>query len=273
MSKNKKAKFNNNSELSLTQLDLFGNPLESLINDNIRPCDNWINATKWCQHYNKDWYEFSRSKETKAFIRSLQKRLKQSQVNSGNGSKVTTGKIAVVNSINKGRAGSETWVHPLLAIKLAEWLSPDFDIYVKETFKRFLDNDITLADEIIQRSQSDDELKWIQARVEGKIARKSFTDELKKRGVTGVGYAMNTDAIYTGLFGKTAKQIKEERQIEHKDTTRDDMSFFELSAVRFAEANAVKRMEKHGSTGNKPTTIDSAITAQILKEAMDKILE
>lgn len=259
MSKNKKAKFNNNSELSLTQLDLFGNQLESLINDNIRLDDNWINATKWCQYYNKQWAQVIKQPNFNRYMKALcEKFFGHSDIKS---LYQVTGKP------------KQVWTHPLVAIKLAEELNPDFDIYVKETFKRFLDNDITLADEIIQRSQSDDELKWIQARVEGKIARKSFTDELKKRGVTGVGYAMNTDAIYTGLFGKTAKQIKEERQIEHKDTTRDDMSFFELSAVRFAEANAVKRMEKHGSTGNKPTTIDSAITAQILKEAMDKILE
>lgn len=242
---------------NLTQLSLFSNDLENLVKENTRHDDNWVNATKWCKYYGKRFSNFTRLQEIKLFIAKLSKKLGYSDVS----------KVVEHNS------GKDTFIHPLLAIKLAEWLNPDFDICVKETFKRFLDNDITLADEIIQRSQSDDELKWIQARVEGKIARKSFTDELKKRGVTAVGYAMNTDAIYTGLFGKTAKEIKQERQIEHKDTTRDDMTFFELSAIRFAEANAVKRMKKHGSTGNKPTTIDSAITAQILKEAMDKILE
>lgn len=254
------------------QLSLFGNPFQSLINDNTRD-DEWVNATKWCQHYNKNWYEFSRSKETKAFIRSLQKRLKQSQVNSGNGSKVTTGKIAVVNSINKGRAGSETWVHPLVAIKLAEWLDPEFDVYVKETFKAYLDGDIRIADSVISRNNNPDDLKWLQKRLDGKIARRGFTDELQKHGVTGEGYAMNTDAIYTGLFGKTAKQIKEEKGVKKGELTRDHMDLLELSAVSLAEIAAIKRIEKENAFGNKQTTHQSAITSIKIKQALSELLD
>ena len=32
----------------------------ALVNDNSRPTDNYINATKWCATFDKLWYDFSR---------------------------------------------------------------------------------------------------------------------------------------------------------------------------------------------------------------------
>jgi hypothetical protein len=177
----------------------------------------------------------------------------------------------VVKADGKGRY-AETWVHPLVAIKLAEWLSPEFDVYVKQTFKRYLDGDITLADDIIQRNQSDKDLEWINQRVQGKIARKRFTNELKQHGVTGVGYAMNTNAIYQPLFGKTAKEIKTERAIEHKETARDDMTLLELAAVNLAELAALERIKQTQVTGNDATTEISFSASSKVKEAIKDIL-
>lgn len=240
------------------QLSLFGNPFQSLINDNTRD-DEWVNATKWCQHYNKDWYEFSRSKETKAFIKAIEQKF-------GNGNFPVS---------KKERNGKQwiMWIHPLLAIKLAEWLDPEFDVYVKETFKAYLDGDIRIADSVISRNNNPDDLKWLQKRLDGKIARRGFTDELQKHGVTGEGYAMNTDAIYSGLFGKTAKQIKEEKGVKKGELTRDHMDLLELSAVSLAEIAAIKRIEKENAFGNKQTTHQSAITSIKIKQALSELLD
>lgn len=97
----------------MAQLNLFDNELQVLITINTRTDDQWVNATRWCEHFDKTWYEFARSKETKSFLKALKTMQR------------TNGKSPFVKSINKGRAGSETWVHPLVAIKLAEWLSSE----------------------------------------------------------------------------------------------------------------------------------------------------
>jgi len=136
----------------MTQLNLFSSDLQVLVLNNTRTDDNWVNATKWCEHFGKEWYEFSRAKETKAFLEILKEKPEF-----GNG----------YNTVSKKRNGKrwETWVHPLVAIKLAEWLSPEFDLYVKETFKRFLDNDPELITEMIGRTKDKKALKKIKASV------------------------------------------------------------------------------------------------------------
>lgn len=243
------------------QYSIFDGPLQVLVNENTRS-DDWVNATKWCQYFGKEWNDISKQPSFKQFITTLVKTLFQG----------TTDKKSVVNSVNKGRAGSETWVHPLVAIKLAEWLSPEFDVFVKQTFKRYLEADITLADDILQRNKSEKDIKWLHQRAEGKIARRAFTDGLKEHGVTKEGYAMNTNAIYTSLFGMTAQELKESRQVPQKDTARDDMSLLELAAVNLAELSALERIKRTGANGNRPTSEQSRIASSRVKDAIADVM-
>ena len=238
-----------------TQYNLFSYELQGLIDNAKRNQDDWINATKWCEHFGKQWYEFSRSKEIKRFLKALENQ--HSDFDNGK---------SPISKIRNGKAW-ETWIHPIVAIKLAEWLSPEFDVFVKETFKRYLDGDITLADDIIQRSKSEQELIWLEKRLKGKLTRKAFTDSLQKHGVTRLGYATNTNAIYTEILGKTAQELREKRNIV--SATRDDMTAIELSAIDLAELLAIQKIEKTNATGNKETTEISRLTARKLKSVIE----
>jgi hypothetical protein len=51
--------------------------------------------------------------------------------------------------------------------------------------------------------------KWLEARQLGKIARKVYTDLLQSQGCENYDYANWTDYVYMGLFGATAKAMKE----------------------------------------------------------------
>lgn len=137
-------------------------------------------------------------------------------------------------------------------------------------FIAYVDADIALADDIIQRNQSDEDLEWIKARVEGKIVRKAFTDELKDRGVRGIGYAINTDNINKGITGYTAKEIKVIRKVKH---TRDGLTGLELSAISLAEKAAIAKMEQVNAKGNHKTAHCSRLAADHIKEAINKLLK
>lgn len=50
---------------------------------------------------------------------------------------------------------------------------------------------------------------WMMARIEGKIRRNKYTDFLQSQGCEGFGYATWTNYIYEGLFGKTAREMKQ----------------------------------------------------------------
>jgi hypothetical protein len=133
-------------------------------------------------------------------------------------------------------------------------------------FCRYVDADITLADDIIQRTTNNVDLKWLQTRIEGKVIRNQFTDELKSRGVTGYGYASNTDAINVALFDLTAKQIKKIRDVKQ---TRDGLSGIELAALQLAEYKAIDVMQKQNARGNEKTTECSRKAGHLVRKVID----
>lgn len=50
---------------------------------------------------------------------------------------------------------------------------------------------------------------WMMVRLAGKIMRNKYTDFLQKQGCEGFDYAIWTNYIYEGLFGKTAREMKQ----------------------------------------------------------------
>lgn len=50
---------------------------------------------------------------------------------------------------------------------------------------------------------------WMMARLEGKVKRNKYTDFLKEQGCKSMDYAFWTNYVYEGLFGKTAKEMKQ----------------------------------------------------------------
>jgi hypothetical protein len=133
-------------------------------------------------------------------------------------------------------------------------------------FCRYVDADVTLADDIIQRTKNNVDLKWLQTRLEGKIIRNQYTDELQSRGVTGIGYATNTDAINIALFDLTAKQIKKNRDVKQ---TRDGLSGIELAALQLAEYKAIDVMQKQNARGNEKTTECSRKAGHLVRKVID----
>lgn len=221
-----------------------------LVQAHTRSEDNYVNATKWCAAFDKRWNDFKSLPTTKALLKAASRELPDNLV------------------ISRGRSG--TWIHPVISIALAEWLSPEFSVYVKQTFVRFLEGDITLADDILQRSTAD-EAAWLEKRARGRVIRAKFTEELKKRGVKGwQGYAQNTNAIYLGLFGDTAAGLKESLGVKNP---RDGMSETELLAVAFAESLSVDIMDKRRAFGNAQTTRCSAIAGNHVGNALELALD
>jgi hypothetical protein len=238
------------------QYNLFSDPLQQLVDENTRS-DDWVNATKWCDHFGTRWSDISKQPTFDRFLKALASQLFPH-----------SDKKSLYKVSGKPK---QVWVHPLVAIKLAEWLSPEFDIFVKQIFRRYLDADITLADDILQRNNSDVDAKWISQRAEGKLTRKAFTNELKTHGVVGIGFGMNTNAIYEPLFGMNAQELKESRMIK-RGSAREGMSSLELAAVNLAELSAIERIKKTGANGNKPTSEQSRIASSKVKDAIADVM-
>jgi KilA-N domain len=103
-----------------SQLDLFvphayhGQTIEQ------RAKDGYINATTMCQAAGRNWADYSRLNATQAFLPELSADM---------GIPISD----LVQSVRGGPPHRQgTWVHPQVAINLAQWLSPRFAVLVSK---------------------------------------------------------------------------------------------------------------------------------------------
>jgi len=166
--------------------------------------------------------------------------------------------------------GGGTWAHKLLALEYAGYLSPDLKLKINETFLRAQTGDLTLAEEIVDRSPLPEttEARQATARMQGKLARNLLTATLKEHGVAGVGFARCTNATYSPLLGGTAKEVKARRGLTATDNLRDQLSPLELAAVFFAEAKADATIQAENRQGNAACEVACQEAARKVKSIL-----
>ncbi len=120
-----------------------------------------------------------------------------------------------------GRYGG-TYAHKDIAFEFAMWISPQFKIYIVKEFQRL-------------KNEEQKQLGWSAKRELAKINYRIHTDaiksnliplELTKKQVSTV-YADEADVLNMALFGKTAKQWRDENP-ELQGNMRDYASMNEL---------------------------------------------
>lgn len=85
-----------------------------------RDADGYINATAMCKAAGKEWNHYQANASTKAFLKALQ------------GSPGISGNPVIQQILAGPNEQRGTWVHPQVAINLAQWLSPAFAVKVTE---------------------------------------------------------------------------------------------------------------------------------------------
>ena len=117
--------------------------------------------------------------------------------------------VSLTNAIGirtkSGRYGG-TYAHVDIAFEFASWVSPEFKLYVIKDYQRLK------ADENSRLS-----LEWNEKRLFTKINYRIHTDAVKESlvpSIKGKGgkfvYATEADVLNVALFGKTAKQWRDE---------------------------------------------------------------
>lgn len=94
------------------------------------------------------------------------------------------------------------------------------------------------------------EPRWVQTRIAGIDTRHKFTDVLKDSGIKeNEEYAILTNEMYSSTFGMTAEQYKKYKELNKKDSLRDNMTPLELAATIFSEATSTEFIEKSNAKG------------------------
>jgi hypothetical protein len=152
--------------------------------------------------------------------------------------------------------GTGTFVHPLIAIKLAEWLSPEFEVFVKETFKSFVDAPEDFAADILINSHNKDRVERAKKRVLVSGTNKE-TMELAK--LDGASYAEVHNNRYRGLYRKNAAQLREDAGLKKSETPLVRLSAYDLNLNSLANQMALM-------SGNSGKVLDAANGLRALHE-------
>ncbi|MEG0688844.1 MAG: KilA-N domain-containing protein [Hungatella sp.] len=117
------------------------------------------------------------------------------------------GRMSAIGIISHAGRYGGTFAHKDIAFEFASWISPEFKLYIIKDYQRLKTDESKRL-----------ELGWDTKRELSKINYRIHTDAIKEFLITpeltkqeqGYAYANEADLLNVALFGKTAKQWKEE---------------------------------------------------------------
>ena len=185
----------------------------------------------WEQLNNPDFklVEFDQFKNeagANAFVMSPQKWIK------------STNAIGLVSK--SGRYGGGTFAHKDIAFEFASWLSPEFKLYIIKDYQR-------LKEDEGHRYALDWNVKRILAganyRIHTDAVKENLLPPALPRYKQGFVYADEADMLNVALFGKTAKQWRDENP-DLKGNMRDYASIEQLLVMANLEASNALLIEQ-----------------------------
>lgn len=172
----------------------------------------------------------------------------------------------------RGRGNKGVWAHWQIALAYAKYLSHEYHRYVNEAFREWAEEKANPDLKVERAVEGYRSRGWsdgrIQARLEGIVARRIFTDTLLGHGVHREGYATCTDAINDPILGCTAKEAKIARNLPARARLRDHLDPLKLTALRFAEMMAEKKIEDGAAHGNEECRKHCDQAGRAVRDAM-----
>lgn len=189
-------------------------------------------------------------------------------------------KTRAIGLISKSGRGGGTFAHKDIAFEFASWISPEFKLYVIKDYQRLkLDEAKRL------------EIGWDTKRELSKINYRIHTDAIKEFLITpeltkqeqNYTYANEADLLNIALFGKTAKQWREETGKPKSVNMRDYASVEQLIVLVNLESMnaelirqnvpAPERLQKLRSVAYyQLRSLENSNTAGRLKQSIQKQL-
>jgi KilA domain-containing protein len=141
-----------------------------------RERDGYVSATDMCKVSDKKMNHYIDQKSTNEYLKELE---------------TDTGiPVSVLIEIHKGGNAylntQGTWVHPMVAMHLAQWISPKFAIQVSKWVLRYLSGDLTLIPEVMKQHDAvhDTTTTALVSTVDNEVIRRQKTLELDQLEVS-----------------------------------------------------------------------------------------
>jgi hypothetical protein len=274
-----KINYNVNNE-SIIDNKILGKPLiefhKLILNDVIivsRTEDNYINATQLCQAGGKKFNHWYSLESTKLLINEAT----SEAVITASG----TDSLIEINKGGNDKNNQITWVHPDLAIQLAQWISPKFALQVSKWIRTLLTNGQIelLKNKDNQLKNKDDELKLKNQKIQlledtyiKQQKRKSYptknviymltTEDHKKNRLYIIGKACNLKNRL-GNYNKTA----EHEVVYYKNCESEK----DMTAI---ETLVLKKLNKYREKANRdrfilPLENDISLFTNVINECIN----
>ena len=158
-----------------------------------------------------------------------------------------------------GRYGGGIFAHKDIAFEFGSWLSAEFKFYLIKEFQRLKE------DEVQQKS-----LEWNLQRTLSKINYRIHTDAIKEKIIPKIVtheqamfvYANEADLLNVALFGKTAKQWREQNP-DKEGNIRDDASLEQLVVLSNMESINALLIRQGLSQGERLVQLNSTAITQM----------
>ena len=171
-----------------------------------------------------------------------------------------------------GRYGGGTFAHKDIAFEFGSWLSPEFKLYLIKEFQRLKEDE---GDRL--------KLQWNVQRTLAKVNYQIHTDAIKENLVPNhittsqknFIYATEGDLLNVALFGKTAKEWREQNP-NHKGNIRDEATIEQLvilSNLESINAMLINHQVKQAERLEKLNTIAISQMKSLLNNSSIKTLK
>jgi hypothetical protein len=202
----------------------------------------YCNATQLCKANGKWLKDYMRLKRSKAYLQelSLDRRIPLSNL-----------VIEIKGKPDGDPSLQGTWVHPDVAISIAAWISPKFEVWANRTLRSVINGDFAPLTEEAKKQQAKLQELHRKIRGNGKISRRSLTDEIKHYIETHEVsdnyknwiYSNCSDKINLAVFGKKAAGIRIER-CQYTGLIRDTHEHPELKKLDRIEDFAARLISR-----------------------------
>jgi hypothetical protein len=225
--------------------------------------DNYINATQLCKAGNKKFNDWVR-------LNSFGELINELECETG----IPASQLIDVKKGNSSEFIQGSWVHPDLAIQLAQWISPKFALMVSKWIRTlFTTGTVEINKELIDEIKiKDKKIKLLQDTYMKKHKRIEYidrnviyiltTEDHKKRRLYIIGKAINLK-VRLGSYNKT----QEHEVVYYKACkTEDDMNIIENMVL-----NKLKEYKEKANRDRFILPIDKDI--KLFTDIIDKSIE
>jgi hypothetical protein len=225
--------------------------------------DNYINATQLCKAGNKKFNDWVR-------LNSFGELINELECETG----IPASQLIDVKKGNSSEFIQGSWIHPDLAIQLAQWISPKFALMVSKWIRTlFTTGTVDINKELIDEIKiKDKKIKLLQDTYMKKHKRIEYidrnviyiltTEDHKKRRLYIIGKAINLK-VRLGSYNKT----QEHEVVYYKACkTEDDMNIIENMVL-----NKLKEYKEKANRDRFILPIDKDI--KLFTDIIDKSIE